>query len=206
MQIIAAFDFDGTITTKDTLWEFLKFSQSKIRLYSGLFLLSPALVLYLLKIISNDKAKEILFSWFFKSWSLSKFNVLCEDFSSQIERMLRPETMRLLREHQEQGHQLFSVSASVENWIIPWAEKFEITVLATQIEVDTAQKLTGKFKSENCYGQEKVNRLLAALPDRKSYYLYVYGDSKGDKEMVNFGDEGYIGNPSPHIIRQPVFF
>jgi phosphoserine phosphatase len=34
--------------------------------------------------------------------------------------------------------------------------------------------------------------LLAVLPDRKSYYLYAYGDSKGDKEMICFADEGLL--------------
>jgi phosphoserine phosphatase len=55
--------------------------------------------------------------------------------------------------------------------------------LATKVKPD----LSG-FISKNCYGQEKVNRLLEVEPDRKNYYLYAYGDSRGDREMLAFAD------------------
>jgi HAD superfamily hydrolase (TIGR01490 family) len=191
MTTVAVFDFDGTITTQDSLWKFLKFSQSRARLYAGLLCISPVIILYLLKIISNDKAKELLFSCFFKRWSLQKFNSVCRQFSVQIEQMLRLDVLKILDEHKRNGHRIYIISASVENWIIPWAENHGIAgVLATQIEVDFSMRLTGKFKSKNCYGIEKVNRLSAVLPDRKSYYLYAYGDSNGDKEMIDFADDG----------------
>jgi HAD superfamily phosphoserine phosphatase-like hydrolase len=100
--------------------------------------------------------------------------------------------MQLLENQLNQGHQLIIISASIENWIIPWAEKRNIAVLATQIVSDASGRLTGKFKSANCYGIEKVNRLLAVLPDRQSYYLYAYGDSKGDQALIDFADEGFL--------------
>lgn len=54
----------------------------------------------------------------------------------------------------------------------------------------TRGRLTGKFSSKNCFGQENVNRLLEKEPQRDSYYLYAYGDSNGDREMLAFADEG----------------
>jgi HAD superfamily hydrolase (TIGR01490 family) len=199
MTTVAVFDFDGTITTQDSLWKFLKFSQSRARLYAGLLCISPVIILYLLKIISNDKAKELLFSCFFKRWSLQKFNSVCRQFSVQIEQMLRPDVLKILDKHKRNGHRIYIISASVENWIIPWAENHGIAgVLATQIEVDLSMRLTGKFKNKNCYGIEKVNRLSAILPDRKSYYLYAYGDSNGDKEMIDFADDGIFIKSSAH--------
>jgi phosphatidylglycerophosphatase C len=63
---IAFFDFDGTITTKDTLAELLKFQKGKFKYYVGLVFLSPALILYKLGLISNHRAKEILLEFFFK--------------------------------------------------------------------------------------------------------------------------------------------
>lgn len=64
-------------------------------------------------------------------------------------------------------------------------------VLGTKIEIDLSGKLTGNFSSKNCYGQEKVNRLLEKEPDRTNYILYAYGDSAGDKEIIEFADYGY---------------
>ena len=51
--------------------------------------------------------------------------------------------------------------------------------------------MTGNFLSRNCYGEEKVRRLLELEPNRNSYILYAYGDSKGDKELIEFADKGW---------------
>lgn len=61
------------------------------------------------------------------------------------------------------------------------------TVLATEIKVRD-NIIEGTFSSENCYGQEKVNRLLAQFPDRNGYILYAYGDSAGDKALLALAD------------------
>lgn len=48
------------------------------------------------------------------------------------------------------------------------------------------------FTTANCYGQEKVNRLKALYPQREDYYLTAFGDSRGDKELINYADKGYF--------------
>ena len=63
--------------------------------------------------------------------------------------------------------------------------------MATEIEVDGNGLLTGRFKTANCSGQEKVNRLLEIEPHREDYYLYAYGNSTGDKEMLEMADEAF---------------
>ena len=64
-------------------------------------------------------------------------------------------------------------------------------VLGTQVEVSDG-RLTGRFLSRNCYGQEKVNRILACYPDRESYHLIAYGDSRGDEQLLAFADEAHF--------------
>ena len=66
------------------------------------------------------------------------------------------------------------------------------SLLATNIEVDSAGLITGKFLSPNCYGREKVIRLLEKEPDRNSYTLFAYGDSRGDRELIEFADKGWF--------------
>ena len=82
---IVVFDFDGTLTTKDTLLEFIKFSHGKFSFYMGLLLNSPILIAYKLKIYPNWKAKQALFTYFFHGISYSEFQMLCVDFASKIE-------------------------------------------------------------------------------------------------------------------------
>lgn len=80
------------------------------------------------------------------------------------------------------------VSASIDNWVQPFFP--QVKVLGTQIEVKDGC-LTGRFLTKNCYGQEKVNRILALYPDRNTYHLTAYGDSRGDKELLAFADESH---------------
>jgi HAD superfamily hydrolase (TIGR01490 family) len=189
---IAAFDFDGTITTRDTLWEFIKKTHNPLKIAGNLILALPLLLLYKTGFVNNGKAKQTLFSRFYKNWSVEKFNDSGRAFKPVIDACLRPEVYRKLKEHLANGHKVIIVSASIENWILPWAEKEGIeAVIATQIEVSPLGKLTGRFMSPNCYGEEKVRRMLALFPERSRYTLIVYGDSKGDTAMLRLADKNY---------------
>lgn len=187
-QTIAAFDFDGTITTKDTLFDFIAFYVGKPRLLLGLVILSPMLILFKLGFIKNDEAKQKMLSSFFKGVSIEEFNLVCIKYVKRINTILKEDAIDKIKWHQSQGHKVIIISASVKNWIEPWALSFGIEeVLATEILVDN-RVVVGKFSTANCYGQEKVNRLLANYPDRCSYILYAYGDSRGDKELLELAD------------------
>ncbi|MGI4020442.1 MAG: HAD family hydrolase [Janthinobacterium lividum] len=187
-KVIAAFDFDGTITKYDSLLFFIWYSVNVFKLGFGTLKLLPTLVLYKLKIIQNYKAKEKLFGMFYQNLALTAFDDLGVRFVSQLDKMIKPEALKKLAWHRQMDHKIVIISASVENWIKPWAKANGInTVLATQIEVKN-QKLTGKFLSKNCYGAEKVNRLLSQFPERDDYELYFYGDSNGDKELLAIAD------------------
>ncbi|PXV67523.1 HAD superfamily hydrolase (TIGR01490 family) [Dysgonomonas alginatilytica] len=185
---IAAFDFDGTITTKDTLFDFIRFYTGSGKLLKGLIKLSPTLILYKLGFIKNDVAKQKLFSYFFKNKNIDEFNKISLDYIGRIHEIVRPAILKKIEWHQEQNHIVIIVSASIVNWIKPWASEMGIrTVLSTEIEVKN-NIIEGSFSSKNCYGQEKVNRLLAQFPNRNEYILYAYGDSAGDKELLALAD------------------
>src|SRR5687768_16274807 len=81
---IAFFDFDGTITTKDTLLEFIKFSKGKIAFYFGFMLNLHYLIGYKFGIISNHQAKERILMHFFKNTTLFAFDNYCKQFSAQV--------------------------------------------------------------------------------------------------------------------------
>ena len=192
-RTVAVFDFDGTLTTKDTFLEFIKYTHGTLALYKGILWHTPWLILMMLHLYPRWKAKQRMFSWFYKGMTYMDFVRKGQDFTSVAQRMLRVETMKLWHEHKQRNSTIYVVSASVEEWVKPFclqmgAEK----VLGTTVEVDSEGKLTGRFLSKNCYGKEKVRRFLEVEPYRPTYYLYAYGDSKGDKEMLNFADEGHF--------------
>lgn len=187
-KTIAAFDFDGTITTKDTLFDFIRFYFGLPKLMIGLIILSPMLTLFKVGLIKNSKAKELLISYFFKNTDIHDFNKQCALYSIRIDNISRVNILEKIQWHIKQHHTVVIVSASIRNWIEPWAVKNGVSlIISTEIE-EKLGKLTGKFATNNCYGQEKVNRLLNSFPNREDYILYAYGDSRGDKELLEIAD------------------
>jgi len=190
-MVIAAFDFDGTIIKRDSLPLFILFAASFQQLLLGSIRMSPFLLLLKLKLIPNARAKERLLGIFFAGLHLNEFNLLSERFISRIEKMVNPLALEKIKWHQQMQHEVVIISASAENWIRPWAKKNGIDiVLATRLQV-TDDLVTGKLLSENCLGTEKVNRLLDKYPRREDYILYAYGDSNGDKELLELADHAF---------------
>jgi len=190
--VIAVFDFDGTITNKDTFLEFIRYTKGNLFFLYGFFLHLPLLIAYILKIYPNWKIKQKLFSYFFKGMKLKYFNLICEEFCHNTFGIIRSEAKNAIQKHIDANDTLVIISASINNWVRPFADKLTIPiVLCTEIEIDLNDCLTGKFSTPNCYGQEKVNRLLQIFPQRDNYYLIAYGDSSGDKELMNYADENF---------------
>lgn len=193
MRKIYAFDFDGTLTTKDTLLEFIRFAKGSGQMFRGFLLFSPLLLLMKLHLYPNWKAKQLVFSYFFKGMNIDDFNALCTHFAEQNKHLLRPAGIEKVRQAiEEEQATVLIISASIDNWVRPFFDEIDkkIQVLGTQIET-TEGRLTGQFTTKNCYGQEKVNRLTALYPHREAYDLIAFGDSRGDKELLDFADKGF---------------
>ena len=196
---IYAFDFDGTLTTRDTLIAFIRYAKGTGAFVLGFLRHAHLLVLMKLGLYPNWKAKQKVFSYFFKGMSLGDFDTLCQRFAADNRQLLRPEGIRTLEQAGEEGADIVIVSASIDNWVKPFFTNLDgladnlppqVIVLGTQIEI-ADRKLTGRFLTKNCYGQEKVNRILALYPNRSEYTLTAYGDSRGDKELLVFADEAH---------------
>ena len=193
MRKIYAFDFDGTLTTKDTLLEFIRFAKGSGQMFRGFLLFSPLLLLMKLHLYPNWKAKQLVFSYFFKGMNIHDFNALCTHFAEENKHLLRPAGIEKVRQAiEEEQATVLIISASIDNWVRPFFDEIDkkIQVLGTQIETKGC-RLTGQFTTKNCYGQEKVNRLTALYPHREAYELIAFGDSRGDKELLDFADKGF---------------
>ena len=189
MKKIYAFDFDGTLTTKDTLIEFIRYAKGSMALGLGFMRYAHLLVLMKIGLYPNYKAKQKVFAHFFKDTTLDDFNALCKEFAASSSNLLRPNAIEAINHAIKEGSEVLIVSASIDNWVQPFF--LQVKVVGTQIEVIDG-KLTGRFMTKNCYGQEKVNRILSLYPNRQDYHLTAYGDSRGDKEMLAFADESHF--------------
>ncbi len=197
---VFCFDFDGTLTRRDTLLAFISFAFSPARLWAELLLLSPRLVAMKLGLADNGRTKERLFARLFAGWSVEKFAACCEAFARESEaRLMRAEGLRAVEEALKSGGEVLIVSASVDTWVRPFFSKLierfgadRLRLLGTQIETRDGV-VTGRFLTKNCYGSEKVRRIEAALPHpHTQYHITAYGDSRGDKEMLDHADEAHF--------------
>ncbi len=191
MKNLALFDFDGTITTNDSLIKFIRFAVGDVKFIFGMILLSPMLTVYKLKLIPNYKAKQYMLSYFFKGMSEEKFLQVANEYSlNQIKTILRPKAIEKITWHKKQGHKIVIVSASIECWLKPWCDENNLNLIATKLEIKR-NIITGKFLTKNCYGIEKVNRVQELYKLSDYDHIYVYGDSHGDKELLALGDESF---------------
>ncbi len=189
MKTLVLFDFDGTITTSDSMIKFIRFVVGDFKFYTGMLKLSPMLLKYKLKLMPNYEAKEQMLYHFFKDINEHDFKKLAKEYSlNHIDKIVRPNALKKIKWHQQQGHTITLVSASMESWLKPWCDKYNIGLLSTKLEFKN-NYLSGKFATKNCYGIEKVNRIKEQYNINDYEQIYAYGDSRGDKEMLELADK-----------------
>ena len=187
---LALFDFDGTLTKKDSLNEFLKYSVDTQTYLQNMLRFGPFFILWQLKLMSNSTAKQHLLKIFFKDMDKNEFEKLAKEFSlTKIDSILREDRFKILQEHKQNGDRVIIVSASLQSWLQPWCDKNKIELLCTQLEF-VEGKVTGKFSTPNCHGFEKVNRIKEFLDLYIYETIYAYGDSSGDVQMLDIADYG----------------
>lgn len=190
-RAIAFFDFDGTITFRDTLFEIIRFQKGSCALYLGLIKLSPWLIAMKLRMISNEAAKEKMLTFFFKGSPLHDFQEKCNRFmEKQLPLLIRPGALQEINKHKLNNTTVVVVTASAENWVEGWCKQHDIICIATKLEIKE-NKITGKINGKNCNGIEKVNRIRAYFQLDRYDPIIAYGDTKGDRGMLSLATFAY---------------
>ena len=191
-MVLALFDFDGTVTKKDSFLHFLIFSNGFLKLIFMSIPLIPVLIFYKIKLISNHQAKESIFSFFFKGFSQDEFDKCSKNFAeNNLNKLINNTAINKIKWHKKRNHKVVLVSASIENYLFYWCLKNEIELLGTRVEV-IDNFLTGTFQGNNCFGAEKVTRIKNKFDLKKVKKIYAYGDSIGDSEMLELADYKYF--------------
>ncbi len=192
-EIVAAFDFDGTITDRDTLLPFLHYTFGTWPCFFCILSSIPIFLGWVVGMVSRQGVKETLLSHFFSGVDLEVVQQYAERFAERkLPSYVKAEAVQRLRWHQKHHHRCVLVSASIENYLRPWASSMGFhDVIASQLAIDKEGRVTGKLKGKNCRGEEKIQRLEALLGPKQRYTLFAYGDSRGDAELLALADYPY---------------
>lgn len=183
-RVVAAFDFDGTLTTRDTLVPFLAYATSRRRLASAVGRdLAPVLAEARRRGL-RDAGKERLLARLFAGEEHERLVRVGEAYADRLHARLRPSMLDRIEWHRSQGHELVIVSASLHYYLDPLGERLGFDeVIAVSLEVDEQGRLTGRLAGPNVRGEEKVVRLRSWMGDDPDE-LWAYGDSSGDAHLL----------------------
>ena len=189
---IVAFDFDGTLTIRDTFTAFLAWRAGPVRYRAGLERLLPDLARYL-RDHDRGRLKAAAVRRFLAGLGRADLEDAARRFAEgRARNLLRPDAIRAWRRWQSQSARLVIVTASPEEIVAPFARGLGAdSLIGTRLAYDENDRLTGELKGENCRGPEKVRRLKETFgPDVR--LEAAFGDTDGDKEMLALADQvGY---------------
>ena len=181
---LALFDFDGTISDRDSFLLFVRKTVGTGRFCAGMARLAPQIGRFLLKCYPNQNLKEDVLTCFFQGYPLTSFTNAAEKFCREtVPLILRREAEARLCWHLEQGDRVAVVSATPELILAPWCRERGLDLLATRLQVADGI-LSGRIEGENFRGMVKVAQIKNKyrLGDYKE--IYAYGDTSGDKPML----------------------
>lgn len=186
--VVAAFDFDGTLSPRDNFVPFL-------RRFAGTAATIAAFANGPLRLAtrgrenwSRDHMKAEILEQLAGGRDATDLDDTARAFAADvIARHLHREAVALADWHRDQGHRLVIVSASLATYLRPIAEHLRFdAVLATELEVGDDGRLTGRMRGGNVRGPEKARRLDAWIAEElagATPFVWAYGDSSGDKEL-----------------------
>jgi HAD superfamily hydrolase (TIGR01490 family) len=211
----AIFDFDGTLTVRDTSLAFLRFTaRRRSRRASGgrlgtprsLPWAGPALLLDGANALrrSGDpfepdtvlgrwerRAHERLTRRGLAGLEWNEVRALGEAFAAErLPAFARHGGAARVRWHRARGDVCVLVSASLDVYLKPWGERAGFHhVAGTELEVDDDGRVSGAFRGAYCWGLEKVRRVQSFLGPLEGWRLHVYGDGPGDRHLLERAHE-----------------
>ena len=188
-QAIVAFDFDGTLTVRDSFTQFLRWRAGAGGWIGGLARMTPDLAAYAGHRV-RGRLKAASVREFLKGVPRVQLEADAEAFAGQVwPGFIRYDALACWKDWGERGAYRVIVTASPETTVAPFARRLEAeALLGTQLVFDADDRVAGSFAGPNCRGEEKVRRLRAAFGEDMQLAA-AYGDTTGDTEMLAMADE-----------------
>ena len=188
---LALFDFDGTITTRETFGEFLRFALPPRRFALGRWILAPLVIGYRLGLIGGIATRAGVVRVGFRGLAEADIARAGRRFADEIlPGLVRPEVLERIRWHQAQGDTVVVVSGAFDAYLTHWCALHGLELMCSALEARDGV-LTGRYRGAQCVGAEKPARVLARFDPADFASVYAYGDTKEDLDMLGIADRKY---------------
>jgi phosphatidylglycerophosphatase C len=189
---IVAFDFDGTLTVRDSFTAFLRWRAGPLAFACQAIRLIPAALRYLLD-RDRGRIKAAAARVYLGGLTRAELAAEAEAFAARCApSLLRPDALATWRDWRDQGATMVIVTASPAMVVRPFAERLGADeLIGTEFAFDARDRLAAAFASPNCRGPAKVERLEARFGPGVRLAA-AYGDTDGDREMLQIAEvKGY---------------
>lgn len=193
---LALFDFDGTLTTHETMPAFVRRSTPRWRKAAGMAALAPVIAGYRMGLVSGTAVRRAVVAVAYRGMCAHALDAAGRAFAhDHLPGALRPDAMRRLAWHQAQGHEVVVVSGGLDVYLAPWCEAHGLALLCSRLEQRDG-RLTGRYAGAQCAGAEKAARVRAHCDLAAHGTVYAYGDTVEDDDMLALADLAwYRGRP-----------
>lgn len=181
---IALFDFDGTVTTRETFPDFIRQAVPPKRLALGKLLLAPLVLGYRAGVVSGTTVRASIVKFGFTGLPASDVECAGAAFAQDVlPTLLRADVMDRIAWHKAQGATVAVVSGGFDVYLAPWCDTHGLALLCSRLEhVDGI--LTGRYLGPQCVGEEKAARIRAAYDLWRYAQIHAYGDTPEDRAML----------------------
>lgn len=188
---LALFDFDGTITTRETMPDFVRLSVSRPRLMLGQVLLAPLVIGYKLGFVSGTFVRRAIVRFGYSGTTVAALEAHGHDFArSALPSMLRPEIMQRIAWHKSQGHTVSVVSGGLDAYLAPWCHEHGLELICSALQHRDGV-LTGRYLGQQCVLAEKARRVRERYDLNTFHEIYAYGDTPEDKDLLSIATHRY---------------
>jgi len=191
MSDLALFDFDGTITTHETMPVFLRQSISRKRKIIGSVLFLPLLIGYKARLVSGITIRSLLVRFAYRGVSANVLEASGKNFAhNYLSNVLRPEAMERIGWHKSQGHRIVVVSGGLDVYLGPWCKEHGLELVCSSLQ-QVNGTLTGRYQGRQCVLAEKARALRKHCNLASHSTIYAYGDTPEDKHLLSLATKPY---------------
>ncbi|RKG31099.1 HAD family hydrolase [Acinetobacter tianfuensis] len=188
---LALFDFDGTLCSKDSFTGFIFYSLSKRHIVRQGLKILPWIQGYYLNVYPAHAMRPKLYSAMFKNTDAADIHELANAYAQELMQYLNPDLLQQMQQHQQLGHQVALVSASVDLYLKPVCSLLGIDLICSEVEIKNS-KMTGSYITADCSGEQKRSRILEKYNLHDFDSVYAYGNSHEDLAMLDLADHRYM--------------